>query len=406
MKAVLMTKDFKLPAAAAPAAQSGRLWSIDVLRGGAVVLMALDHVRHFWADTPFAPTDLDLTTPAWFFTRWITHFCAPVFVFLAGTSAFLYGRKAGMEKLRRFLFSRGLWLLFIELAVISPSILFAWPGKAGFLILQVIWAIGWGMIVLGLLSYLPRRLILFLSITLVAGHNLLDGVAPQDWGSLSWLWTILHIGEGWVAVTESFGLLSVYPLIPWIGVMSLGYCSGAVMAWEPVRRRQFLLVAGLGLVEAFVLFRFINAYGDPNPWDFQSRGLNYTLMSFLNTTKYPPSLLYLCMTLGPALLLLCALEGTQNKAASFFRTFGRVPFFFYTLHFAVINFFAHLWHYFRYGQWFNFITTPKAQWPADYEPNLGLMYGVWAVVILGFYFLCRWYGSFRFGRKEWWWRYL
>jgi len=402
-----MTRDITLPLIQqAPAAKAGRLWSLDVLRGAAIVLMALDHVRLFWAGTPFSPTDLSLTTTGWFFTRWITHFCAPIFIFLAGTSACLYYRKAGLKQLRRFLFRRGLWLLFIELAAISPSILFAWPGKAGFLVLQVIWVIGWGMVALGLLSYLPRRLILALSIALIAGHNLLDGLAPEAWGSLGWLWKILHVGESWIAIGGSFSLFVVYPLLPWVGVMALGYCFGEVMSWDVVRRRQFLLVAGLGLIEAFILLRFMNAYGEPSPWDFQSRGLGYTLLSFLNVTKYPPSLLYLCMTLGPAMLLLYALEGVRNKPAAFLRTFGRVPFFFYVLHFAAINFFAHLWHYFRYGHWFNFVTTPQDQWPADYVPSLLLLYGVWVAVAISFYYLCRWYGKFKFSRKEWWWKYL
>lgn len=402
-----MTRNINLPLVQPHLSQpGGRLWSIDVLRGAVIVLMALDHVRLFWASTPFAPTDLSQTTPAWFFARWITHFCAPVFIFLAGTSAYLYYSKAGPEKLRRFLFSRGLWLLFTELAVISPSILFAWPGRAGFLILQVIWAIGWGMIALGLLSWLPKRLILAIGIAMVAGHNLLDGVGPEAWGSLGWLWKIFHEGESWIAITDSFGLLAVYPLIPWIGVMALGYCLGEVMCREAARRRQFLGIAGLALIEVFFLLRFINHYGDPNPWDFQGRGFTFTVLSFLNTTKYPPSLLYLCMTLGPALLLLYALEGVENRLAAFFRTFGRAPFFFYVLHFAVIHFFAHLWHYFRYGQWFSFITTSKELWPEDYAPGLLLMYGVWIAVIAGFYYLCRWYGCFKFSRKEWWWKYL
>ncbi|MCO6480223.1 MAG: DUF1624 domain-containing protein [Phaeodactylibacter sp.] len=402
-----MTRDLHLPAIQQHLSpKRGRLWSLDVLRGAVIVLMALDHVRLFWANTPFAPTDLSLTTPGWFFARWITHFCAPVFIFLAGTSAYLYARKAGPEALRRFLFSRGLWLLFVELAVISPSLVFGWPPAAGFFVLQVIWAIGWGMVVLGLLSYLPKRLILAFGVVLVAGHNLLDGVGPEAWGRLGWLWKILHMGESWIAITDNVGLLVVYPLVPWVGVMALGYCLGEVMSWERARRRQFLGIAGLGLIEAFFLLRFINFYGDPSPWDFQSRGLAYTALSFLNTTKYPPSLLYFCMTMGPALLLLYALDGVQNKAAAFLRTFGRVPFFFYVVHFAVINFFAHLWHYFRYGRWFSFLTTPKESWPADYVPSLLLMYGVWAVVVIGFYCLCRWYGEVKFSRKEWWWKYL
>ncbi len=402
-----MTKDYTVAALPGkPADKKERLWSLDVLRGAVIVLMALDHVRLFWAGTAFSPTDIEATSSGWFFARWITHFCAPAFVFLAGTSAFLFYQKAGIFALRHFLLTRGIWLIFIELAVITPSLLFDWPWNTGFFILQAIWAIGWGMIALCLWSYLPKRLIFFISVGLIAGHNLLDGISPDSWGQWGWLWKLLHMGESWVPLTDSLSLFAVYPLIPWVGVMALGYCFGEVMSREREGRRQFLLWAGIGLIEAFIIIRFTNLYGDPHPWDFQARGEAFTILSFLNTTKYPPSFLYLCMTLGPAMLCLYFLDGVKDKVAAFFRVFGRVPFFFYVIHFSVINLFAHLWHYFRYGQWFNFLTIPAEQWPVGYEPSLSLMYGVWAIVIAIFYYLCRWYGDFKFRRKEWVWKYL
>lgn len=388
---------------------SNRVSSLDVLRGLVIVIMALDHVRDFFAATPFAPEDVSQTTPAWFFTRWVTHFCAPVFVFLAGAGAYLYGLKAGSARaLSRFLLVRGLWLVFLEFTVINLSWMFEWPWNEGFMFGQVIWVIGVSMIVLAGLSRLPLPWVVGFGLVLIAGHNLLDGIRPEMLGSLGWLWTFLHIGFGWIPFNaeQSFGFLVVYPLIPWVGVMALGYAFGPVMRWAPERRQKWLWRAGLGIILLFVALRTTNWYGDAQHWAPQEKGVVYSLLSFLNTSKYPPSLLYLCMTLGPGMLLLLWFERWRGAVPAFLQVFGRVPFFFYFLHFSIINAASRAYFYLAKGWHVDFFSNPPAKWPEGYEPSLGLAYVAWALLIAGMYFLCRWYGKYKFSHDYWWLKYL
>ncbi len=387
---------------------SRRIASLDVLRGFVIALMALDHVRDFFGATPFAPEDIQQTNPALFFTRWITHFCAPVFVFLAGAGAFLYGRKAGAAALRRFLWTRGLWLIFLEFTVINLSWMFDWPWNEGFMFGQVIWVIGLSMLLLAGLAYLPWRALLALGLALVLGHNLLDGVQPDAWGRFGWLWNVLHIGWGWIPLNEqqSFGFLVVYPLIPWVAVMLLGYVFGQVMEWAPERRSRWLWQAGLALCLFFVLLRATNWYGDPSHWAPQEAGGVYSLLSFLNTTKYPPSLLFLCMTLGPGLLLLLLFEKRTNALTAFFEVFGKVPFFFYFLHFSIIHAGSRLYFYVTRGWHTDFFSNPPERWPEGYTSSLVLVYAAWLVLLGGMYFLCRWYARYKFSHSHWWLKYL
>ena len=294
-----------------------------------MVIMALDHTRDYFGQRGISPTDLSQATAALFFTRWITNICAPVFFLLTGTGAALsLGRKTKSE-LSRFLWTRGLWLIFLEIVVLRC---FAWPFNFDFhlTLLVVIWALGWAMITLAVLVYLPLRVIAAFSVIMIVTHNLLDTIPPEAFGKLLPLFLIFH-SPGLLWQGSVHAIFVAYPLIPWVGVTSLGFCLGRVFSWEAGRRQTFLLRLGLGMCAAFVILRGINYYGDPAPWSHQNPGL-YTVLSFLNTIKYPPSLLFLLMTLGPAMLLLGAFERWPSSVFRPLLCYGRVPLFYYFLH--------------------------------------------------------------------------
>lgn len=378
-----------------------RIHSIDLLRGLVIVIMALDHTRDFFHINGFAPEDLTQTHAALFFTRWITHFCAPVFLFLSGLSAYLHAERAGLSKhgLANFLALRGVWLVFIELAIIN----FAWQFDYGFLFVQVIWAIGVSMIALAALIYLPWRVILGFSIVMIAGHNLLDPVTPEQFGGFGWVWKILHEG-GWMpfpAGAPTSGIFAAYPVVPWIGVMSLGYASGRLFNLEPARRDRLLVIGGAALLAGFIILRLINMYGDASPWSAQERGPMITLLSFLNVSKYPPSLLFLLMTLGPALALMPAFERKRGPIAEFFTVYGKVPFFFYMLHFFLIHLLALLWFGLTAGAW-NYDVYTTATFPAV-EPSLVRVYSATVIVVGLLYFPCRWFAQFKKRHRDWRW---
>jgi uncharacterized membrane protein len=309
-----------------------RLQSIDLLRGLAIVLMALDHTRDFFGASGANPRDI--ADPAVFLTRWVTHFCAPTFIFLAGASAYLYGRhKRSAGPLSRFLLTRGLWLVFIEFTLVR----FGWNLNFDLKLFfaGVIWVIGASMIVLAGLVRLPERAIAAIALIMIAGHNLLDGIRAEHFGTLGWLWNFLHQPAQLHIGAESAFLVG-YALVPWAGVMAMGYAVGPVFKLDPSARRHLLLSAGTALNAGFVLLRAANLYGDPAPWGAQSSSLA-TLLSFINCEKYPPSLLYLMMTLGPVLILLALFEHVHGRIADWLTTFGRVPFLFYVVHLPVIH---------------------------------------------------------------------
>lgn len=388
-----------------------RIWSVDILRGFVIALMAIDHIRDFWAITPFQPEDVAQTTAGWFFTRWITHFCAPVFVFLAGTSAFLLGNKLkDKARLSQFLLSRGLWLIFIELIIINMSWTFTWPITMGFAFIQVIWVIAISMMALAGLIWISDKWIMVFGLIIVIGHNLLDGITAESWGTLSWLWKILHVGWSFIPISNepNFGILVAYPIIPWIGVMALGYIFGNVMLWEKNKRQSFIFKAGIGITLFFIVLRFTNWYGDLGTWSVQDRGILYTFLDLLNTAKYPPSLLFLCMTLGPGLLLLIPFENWKGKGMEIMKVFGKVPFFFYVIHFSVINLTSQLYTYFKFGSFINLFTTTMTQQPLpeSYVPHLWLVYVVWVVLMVFLYFLCKWYGNYKSTHSYWWLKYV
>jgi uncharacterized membrane protein len=368
-----------------------------------MIIMALDHTRDFFGMPGAQPTNLAVATPALFATRWITNICAPVFFLLTGTGARLSRRKQSAGALARFLLTRGLWLIVAEVTV-ARTLAYQFNADYRVTMLLVLWAAGWCMIALAALVHLPTRVILAVGVLMIAGHNLLDGVSfPGAW------WTILH-GPGFVINTPRVVMFAVYPLVPWIGVTAVGYALGEVYAWDAARRRVFLWRLGALLVAAFVLLRVANVYGDPVRWQTQSTAL-YTVFSFVNTTKYPPSLLFLLMTLGPALWLLAWADGRAASALRPALTIGRVPFFYYVLHFALIHLAAAAVCLARYGSAHWMVASPDlGHYPFSAPPDWGyplpVVYLVWALVVASMYPLCRWFAGVKQRRREVWLSYL
>lgn len=390
-----------------------RIESIDILRGVVMVLMALDHTRDYFHLGALVkdPMDLATSTPVIFLTRFITHFCAPVFVFLAGTSAFLYGTRKTKTELFKFLITRGLWLIIVEIVIMN----FIWffDIRYSTILLQVIFAIGVSMIVLGMLIYFPQKSILILALVLITGHNLLDGITVEGKSFSSIVWYMFH-QHSFIKFSESFVMIFDYPVLPWIGVMATGYCFGRLYAKDfNVRMRQkWLLYLGLGSTVLFFVLRGINIYGDLIPWTTQKDTM-YTIMSFFNVTKYPPSLLFLLITLGPSLLFLYATEGLKNKFTDFLLVFGRVPFFFYVIHALAIHLFALLGLLVTGGEWKIMILDWRAimlsesvladSKLAGYGYHLWAVYLIWVGIVLLLYPLSKNYMIYKANNKNKWW---
>jgi uncharacterized membrane protein len=377
-----------------------RIASIDLMRGIVMIIMAIDHVRDFLSPFPWDPTDLSKASVGLFLTRWITHYCAPTFVFLAGSSAFLYARNTGASRgaLQRFLVSRGLWLVLLELTFIS----FGWRFDFNGLVLQVIWAIGWSMVALAGLLYLPLPGIVGVGLVMLFGHNLLDGIHSKDFAdpAAAWGWDLfheLHFGT----LASGYQVLVLYPLVPWIGVMALGYGFGQVLLLPQNQRDRWMLRLGLAALALFLVLRLSQVYGDPSPWAVNPRGPVYTVLSVLNVTKYPPSLLYLLMTLGTVLLLLPLLERWKGAWAQRISVFGRVPFFYYLIHLPLVHLIGVL--YMKSVSSLAVIGPPNTPPPPGYEPSMLRLYLVWAAVILALYFPCRWYAGYKSRHKNYWW---
>jgi len=373
----------------------GRVHSIDIVRGAVMLLMAIDHVRVYSGLPPGGPT------AGIFFTRWVTHFCAPAFVFLAGTSAFLHGEKlASRGALSRFLATRGLWLILLELTVIRIAWTFNFD-FASYLLAGVIWVLGWSMIVLAVLVYLPTGWIAALGAIVVFGHNLFDRAASGGDGAAGgWPWQLLYLGGGIRLGEDGPVLVVLYVLIPWIAVMALGYAFGVVLRWEPARRRRACLAIGLSATALFLVLRGFNLYGDPRPWSSEWMP---AALSFLNTTKYPASLAFLLMTLGPVIALLPALDSARGRVAEIIEVFGRVPLFYYLLHIPLIHALALVVSWAREGTLNPWLFTNHPMMnpppPAGYPWSLGLLYLVTLIAVTGLYFPCRWYARRKGGRK-------
>jgi uncharacterized membrane protein len=368
-----------------------RVLSVDLLRGIVMILMALDHTRDYLTNLRFQPENLARSTPALFLTRWVTHFCAPSFFLLAGVGASL-ALSAGRTRrqLSWFLLTRGLWLVLLEMTALQ----FAWNFAISFpLFLLVIWALGWSMVLLSGLIFLPRWAIAAFAILMIAGHNLLDGITADSLGSLGPLWIFLH-QPGVVGGKAFLG----YPLIPWCGVMALGFSLGAVFDWEPSARRKFLIRAGIGMVAAFIVLRYFNVYGNPVPWTPQ-RSAAMTIASFLNLLKYPPSLLYLLMTLGPAFIALAIFENARGAIARVVSIYGRVPMFYYIVHIFVIHTIAYTFAVLQGGRG-DFINLDTGSFPKWYGTSLPGVYLAWAIVVLIMYWPCRWYADLKSRRRD------
>lgn len=385
---------------------TNRILSIDFLRGLVMVIMALDHVRDFFHYDAyfFDPSDVTQTNPALFFTRFITHFCAPVFVFLAGTSAFFVGERIGKPALAKWLLKRGLWLIVVELTIMK----LAWNFKLDYSIIlfQVIWVLGAAMLFLAAFIYVPKKMMIAISLLVVFVHNAFDGFNPQHWAGL---WTLLH-----VQAPISLGnimLFNAYPLIPWVFVMPLGYHFGRLYQkrYDAQMRLIVLRYLGIGMIALFFILRFINIYGNLAPWSVQPSPI-FTVLSFFNITKYPPSLLFLLATLGPSILLLSYAEGWKGKLYTALVTIGRVPMFFYIVHIFVIHLLAVVA---AMATGFSpklmvidlFVTLTSGL--QGYGFPLWAVYVIWVAVVLAHYPLCKWYWNYKSNhRQKWWLSYL
>jgi uncharacterized membrane protein len=380
-----------------------RLESVDLLRGIIMILMALDHTRDFLGVRGISPTNLEQASAGLFLTRWITHFCAPVFFLLVGTGASLAMRSKSRATLSRFLFTRGLCMILLEVTLVRFVMQFNVDYRVTMLI--VFWALGWAMITLSVLVYLPRWAIGLFGVLMIAGHNLLDTVDAASFGKLAPLWMVLH-QLGPVYSSGGHVVFVSYPLIPWVGVTAAGFALGRVFDWPPDRRKKFLLRLGAGLTLAFIALRAINRYGDPVPWTHQ-KSAAFTALSFLNTTKYPASLLFLLMTLGPATLLLRALEGETPRWLRPALVFGRVPLFYFVLHLALIHLFALVVCLVHSGgaHWV-FESPDLSQYPFNPPPGWGFalpwVYLAWALVVIALYPLCAWFAALKQRRNDAW----
>jgi len=379
-----------------------------------MIVMALDHVRDFMhrGAMSFSPTDLGKTTPILFLTRWITHFCLPVFVFTAGAGAFLWWRQRAHTKARfsRFLLTRGVWFVFLELTLMQFSYNFNFSTHNAVLLL-VLWIFGICFIVMAALVWLPESWLLALGLAIVFLHNLLDRVQASRFGAFGWLWNILH--QPGVLTPRGTPILITYTLLPWIGVLALGFCFGRILLLEPDARRSIMKKMGWPMVAAFFVLRAIDSYGDPAPWSAQKSPV-FTALSFLNVTKYPASLDFLLITLGPALIVLAYLDRRPLKLSNPLIVFGRVPFFYFVLHLYLIHAVLAMLSLIRYGARalaFVFLPPPsmggpQKLFPPDFGYSLPTVYLVWLVVIVCLYPLCRWYMGVRSRHRAWWLSYL
>jgi uncharacterized membrane protein len=375
--------------------------SVDVVRGAVMVLMALDHVRDYVTNVRFQPEDLSQSSVALFATRWVTHFCAPTFFLLAGVGigiAQLRGKVAG--ELSRYLVTRGLWLLVLELIITPIGWRFSLDLLPAFAL--VLWALGWSMILMALLIHLPRAVLAVLSLALIFGHNLFDAIRPDSLGSLAGLWHMLH-QPGFVMPDVLF---VGYPLIPWVAVMALGYLLADVYEWDEARRRKLLIGAGLAAIALFLVLRGLNGYGNTAPWSPQ-RTSGLTVASFLNVRKYPPSLDFLLMTLGPALIALALTERVRGWFARVLSVYGRVPLFFYVTHIFVAHAAGMLLALVQGGELRRIpIITDPASLPSWYGLPLPGVYAVWAAVVLALYYPCLRFARLKETRQDWWLSYL
>jgi uncharacterized membrane protein len=387
-----------------------RIRSIDTIRGVIMVIMALDHVRDFFHITAFTanPLNPETTSVFLFFTRWITHFCAPAFMLLSGISAHLAGRNRPAAETGLFLVKRGFWLVLVEVTVMTFALSFDVSYK--FIFLNVFWALGTSMIVLGILvRFLPVKWILCAGLLLIFGHNLLDLIKLTPDSPQEILLTVLMTSPGRFFPVGGQTIAVLYVILPWAGVMMSGYGLGALYAkdFNPLRRKKILQIVGLGAICLFLIIRFLNGYGDPSQWTVQKEGFR-TLLSFFNVSKYPPSLLFTLMTTGPVLLLLSFSDTAHNGFTRFVSVYGKVPFFYFVTHFFVIHILSAA-AVLASGYTWQQATDPELFFkfrPSDFGYELGTVYLIWIVIVLALYQPCKWFGAYKMKHKKWWLRYL
>jgi uncharacterized membrane protein len=378
-----------------------RVSAVDALRGFVMVVMALDHTREFFTNWAGNPLDPQHATFMLYLTRWITHICAPTFVFLAGASIFLQRRRKTQRQLANMLLTRGLWLVVVELTLVHLVFNFNWRWDVQ--LLEVIWAIGASMMIMAALVHLSVRWNLVIGALLILGHNALDGVAVASFGALGWLWHLLHVpGPATGPPTGPPIVIVAYPLLPWVGVMAVGYAFGSVLLGERARRLRFEVRAGAAMLAAFVLLRWSNLYGDPGGWAAQANWWR-TLMSFFNVQKYPPSLLFLLATLGAAALVMAAIEFAEGRSVlrrtrGVLSVYGRVPFFYFLLHIALIHLLALVISGAGGGDWRWWLAEfPNGGvltgHPPGYGYGLAVVWCVWILVVGLCYPACKWYAG-------------
>jgi uncharacterized membrane protein len=385
-----------------------RIESIDVLRGLLMLLMAIDHTRDYFSNAAVDPADPVHSWPALFFTRWITHLCAPGFILLAGASVYLQRQRKSATTLTRSLILRGLWLILLEVTVVS----FGWSFGFGMPILQVIWVIGVSMIVLAGLQWLPLPAVGAFGLIMIFGHDFLDRVHAENLGDWSDAWYILH-QRGVLTLYAHPVAVYGYPVIPWVGVMALGYCFGWIVAKNPKQRQRISVITGTASLALFALLRFTHGYGDPGPGFEHLATSSHTVMSFLSVQKYPPSLHYLLATLGVVLLLFALIDkvvvaGFLSRTLSFLKVYGRVPFFFYIAHIFVIHGLALGVAIVINPNW-RFWITPDAVFTRHFDGwgySLPMVYLVWISVVLALYPMCAWFSGLKDRRRSWWLAYL
>lgn len=394
----------------ATVATKQRIQSIDILRGVIMLIMAIDHTRDYFhlAGATSDPTNLATTTPLLFFTRWITHFCAPTFVFLSGLSAYLAGTRRTKSELSSFLIKRGIWLLFVEVAIITLALtLNPFYNVIG---LQVIWAIGLSMILLGLMVRLPLRVIGAIGIIIIIGHDMLNNLKLTPNSAEDVLMKLFFTARGTVLPLDKTHIVfALYAVIPWTGVMLLGYAFGSLYQakYKPENRKVMLLICSALMFLLFLALRLANIYGDPAPWSVHQTGV-YTFLSFINVSKYPPSLDYCLLTLSVALLVLAFTENAMGKLAGFFKVYGSVPFFYYVCHFYLIRILTMI-VFFVQGYKTSQIETPNAPFlftPPGFGFSLGWVYLIWLCIILSLYYPCKWFSNYKKTHKQWWLSYL
>jgi uncharacterized membrane protein len=376
--------------------QKPRVESVDILRGIVMIIMALDHVRDFWSATPFRPEDLTQTSTALFFTRWVTHLCAPVFAFLSGVSIYLQLQKQHSKvRLTVALLKRGIVLILLQVFFLSFMMQLAFD----LILLEVIWVLGWSMILMAGLIWLPRWVSATIAFIVIAGHNLLPSIQVTD--GPTFLLAVLHNAPTAVPVEGFPVILIAYTIIPWAAVMAAGFVAGKWFLLPPQLERYTFFNTSLTLLLVFAVVRYFNVYGDPIPWTSQERGDWYTFLSFINVTKYPPSLLFLCLMMGVAFLLLWIISLAKEYFPEFIKVYGRVPFFYFIVHMAVAVVGSVVWMYLKFGVWINLGFTQPDRYPPGYEPSLIRAYVVWIAIVALLYFPCKWFGKYKARRGGW-----